>query len=67
VLGDICRTEPPPWQVDDEGLEIYCHIPLGELAAQQRPAFRFAAAGRREALPGGTAADGDGADGGTRG
>ncbi len=67
VLGDICRTQPPPWQVDDEGLEIYCHIPLGELAAQQRPAFRFAAAGRREAPAGGTAADGDGADGGTRG
>jgi peptide/nickel transport system ATP-binding protein len=35
-LGDICTTQIPPWQIDDEnGKQIFCHIPLQELSASQ--------------------------------
>jgi peptide/nickel transport system ATP-binding protein len=35
VLGDLCRTQAPPWQVDERGKRLYCHIPLDELARAQ--------------------------------
>ena len=35
-LGEICATQPPPWQVDKEtGKKIFCHITIDELAASQ--------------------------------
>ena len=40
-LGDICVTQTPPWQQDERGNKIFCHIPLEELKAQQRRVFRF--------------------------
>jgi len=43
-LGEICVQEKPPWQVDEDGHGIYCHIPLGELRRLQRPAFRLSRA-----------------------
>ena len=43
-LGEVCRTQTPPWRTDDDGLEVYCHIPLEDLRAVQRPAFRFGTA-----------------------
>jgi peptide/nickel transport system ATP-binding protein len=36
-LGDICRTQEPPWQTTADGGRIYCHIPLDELKALQTP------------------------------
>ncbi|MEJ2288757.1 MAG: ABC transporter ATP-binding protein, partial [Deinococcales bacterium] len=41
VLGEVCRTEPPPWRAAGDDHGIYCHIPLEELASVQVPAFRF--------------------------
>jgi peptide/nickel transport system ATP-binding protein len=38
-LGDICVAQQPPWQVDDRGKRIYCHIPLEELRQKQTPVF----------------------------
>jgi peptide/nickel transport system ATP-binding protein len=35
VLGEICRTQTPPWQENEHGDRIFCHIPLDELAEQQ--------------------------------
>lgn len=35
-LGEICRTETPPWQTTVGGDRIFCHIPLAELEALQR-------------------------------
>ncbi len=32
---DICVHETPPWRVDDEGLRIFCHIPLDQLHQMQ--------------------------------
>ena len=40
-LGDICRDQPPPWRETTDDHDIYCHIPLDELRAEQAPAFRF--------------------------
>ncbi len=37
VVGEICRTETPPWQTDEQGKRIFCHIPLAQLTAQQNP------------------------------
>ncbi len=34
-LGDICRTETPPWQTTAAGNRIFCHIPLAELEREQ--------------------------------
>jgi len=35
-LGEICTTHIPPWQIDDEnGKQIFCHIPLQELSTSQ--------------------------------
>ena len=40
-LGEICRTETPPWRVDERaGDHIFCHIPLDELRRQQKPILR---------------------------
>ena len=40
-LGDVCRTEEPPWREDARGNHIYCHIPLDELEADQERVFSF--------------------------
>lgn len=34
-LGDVCRTQVPPWQVTGEGKRINCHIPLTDLMTEQ--------------------------------
>ena len=34
-LGDICKTESPPWQTTPAGERIFCHIPLHELQRDQ--------------------------------
>lgn len=34
-LGDICVNESPPWQTDESGHGIYCHIPKDELKRMQ--------------------------------
>jgi peptide/nickel transport system ATP-binding protein len=41
IIGDICRTETPPWQSDDGGNRIACHIPLDELRDAQQRVFTF--------------------------
>ena len=38
-LGEICRTEAPPWRRGISDHAIYCHIPLEELEACQSPLF----------------------------
>ena len=35
VIGDICKSEKPPWRKIDAGQGIRCHIPLDELATLQ--------------------------------
>jgi peptide/nickel transport system ATP-binding protein len=59
-LGDICRTEVPPWQDDGRGQRYRCHIAPQDLAGLQR-ADRLAgrAPARAEAVGelGGIAAD----------
>jgi peptide/nickel transport system ATP-binding protein len=40
-LGDICVNQEPPWQEDENGHRIYCHIPLDELRAAQKHVFSF--------------------------
>jgi len=37
LIGSICRDVPPPWQTNESGLAIACHIPLSELAGIQTP------------------------------
>ena len=41
-LGDVCRTQEPPWREDARGNRIYCHIPLDVLEADQERVFSFA-------------------------
>jgi peptide/nickel transport system ATP-binding protein len=38
VLGEVCRTQDPPWQADAEGHRYRCHIPADELAELQKTA-----------------------------
>jgi peptide/nickel transport system ATP-binding protein len=38
VLGEVCRTETPPWQEDADGHRYRCHIPADELAELQKTA-----------------------------
>lgn len=38
VVGEICWTQPPPYQVAANGHEIYCHIPPDQLLDLQRGA-----------------------------
>ena len=38
MLGEVCRTKPPPWQDGGNGHRYRCHIPPGELRALQRKA-----------------------------
>ncbi len=47
-LGDICRDRPPPWREAADDHDIYCHIPLDELHADQAPAFRYEGSGGPE-------------------
>ena len=36
ILGDLCRTETPPWQ-ESAGIDrIFCHIPVADLQSMQR-------------------------------
>jgi peptide/nickel transport system ATP-binding protein len=41
-LGDLCRTEEPPWQ-QGAGHRYRCHIPPDELARRQAPGERVSA------------------------
>jgi peptide/nickel transport system ATP-binding protein len=34
-LGEVCRSEVPPWQEDADGHQYRCHIPPAELAEAQ--------------------------------
>jgi peptide/nickel transport system ATP-binding protein len=36
LVGDICMEEKPPWQSTPEGKQIFCHIPIKELLADQK-------------------------------
>jgi peptide/nickel transport system ATP-binding protein len=38
-IGPICEEQIPPWQVDQSGKRIFCHIPIDELKAGQEVAF----------------------------
>lgn len=40
-IGDVCRTEKPPWQEGLQGTQIYCHIPIEELERLQSQVFQF--------------------------
>ena len=44
-LGDICRTETPPWQETETGGRVFCHIPLEDLLTVQHPAASGETAG----------------------
>jgi len=35
ILGDICKAETPPWRETNDGVRIYCHIPISQLEASQ--------------------------------
>jgi peptide/nickel transport system ATP-binding protein len=43
-LGDICVEREPPWQEDERGKRVFCHIPLADLERAQRPAAPVTAA-----------------------
>jgi peptide/nickel transport system ATP-binding protein len=34
-LGEVCVNEEPPWQMNETGTRIFCHIPLEELRQTQ--------------------------------
>ncbi len=34
-LGELCQTQAPPWQTDEQGRHYRCHIPPHELKALQ--------------------------------
>jgi peptide/nickel transport system ATP-binding protein len=38
VLGEVCRTQDPPWQEDVDGHRYRCHIPVDELVELQKTA-----------------------------
>lgn len=40
-LGLICAEQEPPWQEDQHGNRIFCHIPLAELQHTQARVFRM--------------------------
>tara|TARA_B100001996_G_scaffold5767_1_gene4866 strand:- start:19 stop:2046 length:2028 start_codon:yes stop_codon:yes gene_type:complete len=35
ILGDKCKNETPPWQIDDNGNAIKCHISIEDLKKNQ--------------------------------
>ena len=45
-LGAVCATDAPPWQTNETGHAIYCHIPREELNSVQRPLVSDAQEGR---------------------
>ncbi len=52
-LGEICRTETPPWQVDQATNDrIFCHIPLADLNADQVPMVQREEPGVQREEPG---------------
>ncbi len=36
ILGEICKTNDPPWQIDENGNAIRCHIKINDLKKQQK-------------------------------
>jgi len=38
-LGQICVEETPPWQEDETGKSIFCHIPVNDLRKEQGSVF----------------------------
>jgi peptide/nickel transport system ATP-binding protein len=38
VLGEVCRSQDPPWQDDADGHRYRCHIPADELVELQKTA-----------------------------
>jgi peptide/nickel transport system ATP-binding protein len=40
-LGPICVEQTPPWQADESGKRIFCHIPLEQLREDQTQAFKL--------------------------
>ena len=36
ILGEICKTNVPPWQIDENGNAIRCHIKINDLKKQQK-------------------------------
>jgi len=38
-LGDICVEKTPPWQEDNTGKRIFCHIPVSDLRRAQGQVF----------------------------
>ncbi len=38
VLGEVCRTQDPPWQEEVDGHRYRCHIPVDALAELQKTA-----------------------------
>ncbi len=44
-LGPVCIEETPPWQEDEHGTLIFCHIPLEELRKSQERVFTFSQTG----------------------
>ncbi|GMR11225.1 MAG: dipeptide ABC transporter ATP-binding protein [Anaerolineae bacterium] len=38
-IGDICIEQTPPWQEDETGTSIFCHIPVNDLRQAQGRVF----------------------------
>ena len=38
-IGDICVEQTPPWQEDESGTRIFCHIPVKNLRQEQGQVF----------------------------
>ncbi len=38
-IGDICVEQTPPWQDDETGTSIFCHIPVNDLRQAQGQVF----------------------------
>jgi peptide/nickel transport system ATP-binding protein len=38
-LGQVCVEQTPPWQEDETGTRIFCHIPLSDLRKEQGQVF----------------------------
>ena len=39
IIGERCREEVPTWQSTPQGGQIFCHIPIAELRAEQKVLF----------------------------
>jgi len=45
VIGEICKTETPPWQETSSGKKLFCHIPIGDLQRIQKLVVNLEKAG----------------------